>query len=82
MIYAQLGQGEQAIDALLSYLTVSPEDHDTRVHLAALLIDNERENDGLAELERVLSEAPEHADAIRVLRQLEMLVAANEGIQE
>ncbi|HAA73711.1 TPA: hypothetical protein DCE37_01145, partial [Candidatus Latescibacteria bacterium] len=82
MIYAQLGQGEQAIDALLSYLTVSPEDNDTRVHLAALLIDNERENDGLAELERVLSEAPEHADAIRVLRQLEMLVAANEGIQE
>ena len=82
MIYAQLGQGEQAIDALLSYLTVSPEDNDARVHLAALLIDNERENDGLAELERVLSEAPKHADAIRVLRQLEMLVATNEGIQE
>lgn len=81
MIYAQLGQGSEAIEALAGYLTLSPEDNDTRVHLAALLIDNERENEGVAELERVLTEDPEHEDAIRVLRQLEVLVAANDGTQ-
>jgi tetratricopeptide (TPR) repeat protein len=79
MIYAQLGQGTEAIEALTSYLAVLPEDNDSRVHLAALLIDNGRENDGLTQLEHVLSEVPDHADAARVLRQLEMLVATNEA---
>jgi len=79
MIYAQLGQGLEAIDALTSYMRVSPEDNDSRVHLAALLIDNDRESDGLSELEHVLSEVPDHADATRVLKQLEMLIAANEA---
>ncbi|MEE2754363.1 MAG: glycosyltransferase [Candidatus Latescibacterota bacterium] len=78
MIYAQLGQGAEAIEALTSYLAVMPEDNDSRVHLAALLIDHGRENDGLTHLEHVLSEVPDHADAARVLRQLEMLVATNE----
>ncbi len=82
MIYAQLGQGLEAIDAITGYLTVSPEDNDTRAHLAALLIDNGRESDGLAELERVLGEDPGHTDATRVLRQLETLVASNEGQQD
>ncbi len=79
MIYAQLGQGLEAIDALSSYMLVSPEDNDSRVHLAALLINNGRESDGLSELEHVLSEVPDHADATRVLKQLEMLIAANEA---
>jgi hypothetical protein len=60
-------------------MRVSPEDNDSRVHLAALLIDNDRESDGLSELEHVLSEVPDHADATRVLKQLEMLIAANEA---
>ncbi len=81
MIYAQLGQGLEAIDALSGYVSLSPEDNDTRVHLAALLIDNGRESDGLAELEHVLAEVPDHENATRVLRQLETLVAANEGPQ-
>jgi len=79
MIYAQLGQGTEAIDALASYLTVSPDDNDTRVHLAALLIDNGKESEGLEQLEHVLSAVPDHEDATRVLHQLKVLVAANEG---
>lgn len=79
MIYAQLGQNTEAIEALNSYLSVSPEDNDTRVHLAALLIDTGHESEGLEQLEHVLGEDPEHEDAARVLRQLEVLVAANEG---
>jgi GT2 family glycosyltransferase/2-polyprenyl-3-methyl-5-hydroxy-6-metoxy-1,4-benzoquinol methylase/Flp pilus assembly protein TadD/spore maturation protein CgeB len=81
MIYAQLGQSTEAIEALTSYLTVSPEDNNTRVHLAALLIDAGHETEGLEALEHVLGEDPEHEDAARVLRQLEVLVAANEGPQ-
>ena len=75
---APLGSVSGEIEALSGYMTVSPEDNDSRVHLAALRIDDGRENDGLTELGHVLSEVPDHEDATRVLHQLEMLIAGQQ----
>jgi Flp pilus assembly protein TadD len=74
MIYAQLGQGNRAMEMLQHYLTLSPNDLYAKTYLAVLLLENGKEQDGVTQLEEVLSADPEHAEALRVLGDLQAAV--------
>ena len=78
MIYAQLGQGQMAIDMLQHYLTLSPNDLHAKTYLAVLLLENGAEQDGVTQIEEVLSVDPDHAEALRVLGELQSAVDAGE----
>ena len=80
MIYAQLGQGSMAIEMLQHYLTLSSHDLYAKTYLAVLLLENGAEQEGVTQLEDVLSVDPEHPEALRVLGDLQTAVdEVNDG---
>ncbi|MFT5366206.1 MAG: Flp pilus assembly protein TadD [Candidatus Latescibacterota bacterium] len=80
MIYAQLGQGSMAIEMLQHYLTLSSQDLYAKTYLAVLLLENGAEQEGVTQLEDVLSVDPEHPEALRVLGDLQTAVdEVNDG---
>jgi tetratricopeptide (TPR) repeat protein len=74
MIYAQLGQGKMAMEMLQHYLTLSPNDLHAKTYLAVLALENGKEQEGVTQLEEVLSVDPEHPEALRVLGDLQAAV--------
>ena len=74
MIYSQLGQTKEAAGVLTHYLTLEPENNDARVHLAVLLFDTGETEQGIHQLEWVMAREPEHADALRVVGELQSLL--------
>jgi predicted Zn-dependent protease len=79
MIYAQFGQAKEATTVLERYLTISPDDLHAKVCVAVLLLENEREDEGIAQLEQVLEIDPEHSEALRVVAELQAAVDEAEG---